>query len=712
MSGWWRNGVTRRMLLHRTGVAGAVAAVAGVSLWEAIGDPDPAPAAASTTRGPARSRSSIVQIVAHPDDDLYFINPLAWQDITDSASLATVYLSAGESDGRNISIRTSSRDAVPVNYPGYVEARRNGIRAAYSLMATGHYDSPWQISAVRLGSELVVERSVLKPEPGIVLYFVGTRLVGKLRADEAGDPTVRSLRTLWSGTATAQQTQPAATSPVAKVQQVGREELITALVSLLQQRKPTLVRLLDPDPDRMPGPSAHYSDHPDHTASAEFGIAALGRYVAAGGTIPAVEHFRGYSNAWWPKNLTPARYDRKSSALLVYGGDGRPDCYTTMCGDLELGEDDQIQYGFSTWQRYPRATGWLAPQANGTLAAIGTLGGQMVCWRGGLGGATPWSAAQAISTQGYVAPAVSAMRGPDGLLTLLALCRAAAVGSDPVVEVVWSVQRGGSLAFSDWQSLGSPAPDPIRARETGIPVGAFDSRGVLSVFVRDYRRGISVIQRSPAGEWDTWQHTTTQDPCQDGLAVLTRSSGVVEAYAPSSRGIVSIQQSEAGGSTFTTRKVVGTAAPASPLTAVQSADGRAVLVYRPPRSADIAVSTEAKSSSRWTTATVTGAGGLGPVGVVPWHVGSKSGSLLYLTGDDGRLMTAPAAEPGALGRNSGTAPAWRTADGPPLAGAASAIQATPGTIAAACLGNDGQLWTAIQRIDRLADGFTAWTSVK
>jgi LmbE family N-acetylglucosaminyl deacetylase len=698
------------MLLHRTGLAGAFAAAAGVSFWEAIGDPDRAPAA--TERGRAPSRSSIVQIVAHPDDDLYFINPLAWQDITDAASLATVYLSAGESDGRNISIRTSGRKAVPVDYPGYVEARRNGIRSAYSLMATGRDDAPWQVSAVRLGSGLVVERSVLKSEPGIALYFVGTRLVGALRADEAGNPSVRSLRTLWSGVASAQLTQPAATSPVREAQQVGREELITALVTLLQQRRPTLLRLLDPDPDRAPGPSARSSDHPDHTASAEFGIAALGRYVAAGGAMPAVEHFRGYSNAWWPKNLTPASYDHKSSALLVYGGSGRPDCYATMCGDLELGEDDQIQYGFSTWRRYPHATGWLIPQADGTLAAVGALGGQLACWRGGPGGASPWNAAQTISAQGYVAPAVSTVRGPDGLLTLLALRRTTAPGGDPVVEVVWSGQRGGSLAFSDWQSLGSPGPDAVRARETGIPVGAFDNRGVLSVFVRDYRRGISVIQRSPAGEWGAWRPTAGPDPCQDGLAVLTRSSGVVEAYAPSSRGIVRIQQSAAGAGDFTARKVLGAQVPASPLTAVESKDGRAVLLYRPPRSADIAVSMEAKSSARWTATTVTGAGGIGPIGIAPWYDGARSGSLLYLTGDDGRLMTAPTAEPGALGAGRGAAPAWRMAEGPALVGTASAIQASPGTIAAACLGNDGRLWTAVQRIDRLADGFTAWASVK
>ena len=712
MSGWWRNGVTRRMLLRRTGLAGAITATAGVSLWEAIGGSDPAPAA--TGRRRAASPSSVVQIVAHPDDDLYFINPHAWQDITDSASLATVYLSAGESDGRNISIRTRGRDVVPVDYPRYVEARRNGIRSAYALMATGSTDSPWQVSAVRLGSGLVVEKSALKSQPDIALYFVGTRLIGKLRADEAGEPTVKSLRTLWSGVAAAQRTQPAAESPVAKVQQVGREELITGLVTLLRERKPTLVRLLDPDPDRLPGPSVRYSDHPDHTASAEFGIAALGRYVAAGGTMPAVEHFRGYSNAWWPKNLTEVGYQRKSSALLVYGGGGRPDCYATMCGDLELGEDSQIQYGFSTWQRYPRAAGWLATQADGTAAAVGTLGGQVVCWRGGPGGAPPWSTTQTIGAQlqGYVAPAVSAVRGPDGQLTLLALRRTSAVGGSPLVEVIWCAQRGGSLAFSDWQSLGSPAPDRLRARETGIPVGAFDSRGVLSVFVRDDRRGVSVIQRSPAGAWGAWRPAAPTDPCQDGLAVLTRTSGAVEAYAPTARGIVRIQQSKPGAADFTTRKVVGAAVPASPLTAVESVDGRAVLLYRPQRSADIAVCTEARSSSRWTAATLPGPGGIGAVGIAPWQIGSSSGSLLYLTGDDGRLVTASTAEPGALGVGRRAAPTWRNAEGLPLVGAASAIQTAQGTIAVACLGNDGRLWTGVQKIDRLADGFTAWAGVK
>ncbi len=109
---------------------------------------------------------------------------------------------------------------------------------------------------------------------------------------------------------------------------------------------------------------------------------------------------------------------------------------------------------------------------------------------------------------------------------------------------------------------------------------------------------------------------------------------------------------------------------------------------------------------------MTGAGGIGPVGIAPWRVGPSSGSLLYLMGDDGGLVTAPTVEPGALGAGRAAAPAWRKVDGPPLAGTASAIQTAQGTIVAACLGNDGRLWTAIQRIDRLADGFTAWTSTK
>ena len=709
MNGWWRNGVTRRTLFRRTGVAGAVAAAAGVGLWEAIGSSDPAPAA--TARRPVPSPSSVVQIVAHPDDDLYFINPLGWQDITDSASLATVYLSAGESDGRNISIRASGRNAVPVNYPGYVEARRNGIRTAYSLMATGRYDSAWQISAVRLGSGLVVERSVLKERPGIALYFVGTRLVGTLRADQAGDSKVKSLTTLWSGVAAEQPTQPAATSPVNSVQQVGREELITALVALLQERKPTLVRLMDPDPDQPQAETpTQYQDHPDHTASAEFGIAALGRYVASVGATPAVEHFRGYSNAQWPKNLPATDYHQKSNALLAYGGGGRPDCYATMCGDLELGEDAQIEYGFSTWQRYPRAAGWLSAQTDGTLAAVGTLGGQVVSWRSGPHGATAWAEATRVGAQGYVAPAVTAVRGPDGLLTLLALRRTAALDSNPVVEIVWCAQRPGSLAFSDWQSLGSPATDPIRARETGVPVGAFDSQGVLNVFVRDFRQGISVIQRSPAGTWGTWRRVGTSGPFQDGLAVLTRTSGAVEAFAPSPSGIVRIQQSKAGGSSFATQKVIGAAVPASPLTAVESADGRAVLLYRPPRSADIAVCAEVNNGSTWTATTLTGTGGIGPVGIATWRAGDHTGSLLYLTADDGRLATAPAAEPGTLSK--GPAPTWRKAEGVPLIGAASVVQVTPGTIAAVCMGNDGRLWTATQSTDRLADGLTEWTPVK
>jgi hypothetical protein len=496
------------------------------------------------------------------------------------------------------------------------------------------------------------------------------------------------------------------------VQPVTREELIAALSELLKLRAPTLVRTMDPDPDHVPstGATIQSSDHPDHTAAAEFAIAAVGRYVADTGRSPALEHFRGYANARWPKNLPGTDYHRKANALLAYGGGGRPDCYVRMCGDLELGEDAQIQYGFSTWSRYVRRVDWLQKQTDGSLTAIGALGGGVVVWRGAPGGDARWVAPAKVGAQGYVAPSVTVVRGPDGLLTLLALRRTAALSSTPVVEVVWSTQRAGSLAFTDWQSLGTPSgDDQVRARETGIPVGAFDGKGVLNVFVRDFDEGLSVIQRSATGVWGSWRTAAAAGPYQDGFAVLARRSGEVEVYAPRASGVARIRQSAAGSSHFTVEQVVNATSPASPLTAVESDGGRAVLVYRPARSADIAVCTESAGATGWSVATVSGPGGIGPIGVTPWRSGGGTGTLLQACSDDGTLVTAVGAQPEALG--SGGLSSWRTCDGIPLVGGASAVQAADGKVVLACLGNDGRLWTASQTTDQLAQGFADWAPV-
>ena len=94
--------------MRRTGIA--VGAVAALLL------PLGAPGAEGTA-----SRPSHVQVAAHPDDDILFMNPDESLAIRSGARVTSVYLTAGESD-----VEPSGE---------YAAQRQAGAHAAFAYMA-------------------------------------------------------------------------------------------------------------------------------------------------------------------------------------------------------------------------------------------------------------------------------------------------------------------------------------------------------------------------------------------------------------------------------------------------------------------------------------------------------------------------------------------------------------------------------------------------
>ena len=111
-------------------------------------------------------------IVAHPDDDLFFINPGVRLAITSMAPTIGVVLTAAEGDGRNVDTRDPDRGRTPPDHAGYSTARHVGLRRAYARMADLPADSAWRQEAVTLAAGLVVERDTLEAAPHVMLYFV------------------------------------------------------------------------------------------------------------------------------------------------------------------------------------------------------------------------------------------------------------------------------------------------------------------------------------------------------------------------------------------------------------------------------------------------------------------------------------------------------------------------------------------------------------
>ncbi|WP_239086440.1 PIG-L family deacetylase, partial [Streptomyces parvus] len=343
-----------------------------------VADPAPGLAIASTRR------ALVLQLLAHPDDDLYFMNPDTREALDAGTPLVCVYLTAGEADGVN-KIPGAPRPAP--DRAAYSSSRHQGLRQAYAELLGLDRFTPWQKSVAALHGGHRAEVNVLTDGVRRVeLVFLNTAMhTGR------GRP---GLPSLWRDRRLVLRTVVADNSPLERAGSYTYESLIDVLAGLLEQYRPTVVHTLDPDPDlqfsseyerRRDSEQRGYSDHADHTAAGCFAWAALIRWVARatgrGEPVPGfvVAAFRGYYNRHWPKNLPPAVLERKAAHLVPYGGDPGWECGNPAgCGDYNVGGDRPLtnRKGWvrSTHHRYPGPRAQLAAGADGRLTAYGVLG--------------------------------------------------------------------------------------------------------------------------------------------------------------------------------------------------------------------------------------------------------------------------------------------------------------------------------------------------
>lgn len=131
--------------LRRAGVPGRSTAglLLACALLGAACSPGAAPAAHGRTAGstppePSRCQRTLVG-VAHPDDDVFFVNPEVRRTIRAGCPVDTVYLTAGDAG------KTDRRAAVV-----FADQREYGVRAAYAEMAEA--DNRWKRADTHVGS--------------------------------------------------------------------------------------------------------------------------------------------------------------------------------------------------------------------------------------------------------------------------------------------------------------------------------------------------------------------------------------------------------------------------------------------------------------------------------------------------------------------------------------------------------------------------------
>jgi hypothetical protein len=437
------------------------------------------------------------------------------------------------------------------------------------------------------------------------------------------------LRNLWTGRIGSLPTLVPAGSAVDRHYRYSRAELIDALVHLLAAYRPTLVHTMDLDPDLQPHNHRHprktdhgdFSDHEDHTATAQFTWAALERYEGPGaGRHWTVESYRGYYNCRWPFNLSAQAWQAKQALLEVYSGDTPTGCADPAgCADLSTrGRIVASGWGQSTHERYAATAPWLIRRDGGALAAFAVLDRQAAVWTESGPGTGVWSEPVLLGG-GPLVPRLSVSQLAGGRWRLLGL-RIDALGpnEDDHKRTITMLDEGGR-----WQDLGAPESGAAR-RQTGLPLAAHGH-----VFARTSRKTPAV--RSPrAGGWTGWQDLGGPQ-VQEGLFALGLADGRTELYGLGHASIVRwFQQRPDGPFHVDTRLALP--APGTPPYALEQPDGTILLIYRLARSGQATAFRLRRGADSFDPEPLPlgGQGGTGPMQLLP----AADGRLLVLQRND------------------------------------------------------------------------------
>ncbi|MGW1376591.1 PIG-L family deacetylase [Streptomyces sp. NPDC002446] len=712
--------VSRRRLLQVAG-GGALAATAGLSVrsWRLTDHPAGGPGGAGRpVVAPADQR--FVQVIAHADDGLYFMNPDLEQSLRCGARSVTVCLTGGEADGRNTSRHAPADGSAPGNRPAFARARANGLRAAHAAMATGDPAAPWDIAAISLLPGFQVELHTLRAAPHhqlIFLELVEARAVWRARTT--------SLRGLWLGAAPTLPTLRPAGTPVARQFHYTRDQVTQTLLAVLDRVRPTVVRTLDPNaahsPKRPPATldrdprlaGLRYYDHQDHTASAYFAQAALAAYRSRAPHHPAiVENYLGYEAGVLPGDVDYGTVRRKAQLLSLYGWADRRRCSDPAgCGDRKVGGSaltgTSRSWTRSTRLRAPGSNAWIRPAHDGRLAAFAVLGGAAYRWAETRPGSGRFGAPAPVGGQ-LLQGQIHVVRRTDGALQLFA-SRTVLPGrrTDHRREVVTARQHGtapdGGPAFARWEPLGSPDPDPVRSLEIGFPAAVATPDGTVHVFVRTWDGGVAHRKAPPGAPWSAWERLEgpvgalqASPQIVDGLDACVDSDGLIHLVAPSA-GTVHHWVSKKAGLTPRPAAATGLPQPAGPVSVVPLADGAVRAVYRRSATAQVLIAERHRLIGGWrVSARCAPVGGYGRVAAA--RVGSGDRMVLAARDDDGELRMAMAQDaPGPWQRGR-----------VPHSAAAGVAQDAAGRAVVVALGNDGRLYTTRQASVGQSALFGAW----
>ena len=220
----------------------------------------------------------IVYVVAHPDDDLLFMNPSIMNNLDKDRRVVVIYITVGD----------GGQDE------DYWRERFKGIREAYGFLGkvNGWTQKEWQLNRHRLEVWLADNKK-------LQLVLVGLP-DGGYRGEGFERNDYESLQKLWLG-------------KIEKIKTVYGEsyswlDLVTTMKSLLEKLQPELVAVQDVE--------SNYGeeDHSDHISGARLMVEVVR------GLKNRVElwSYGDYEIKHWPENVKFEDWKRKRKALEIY----------------------------------------------------------------------------------------------------------------------------------------------------------------------------------------------------------------------------------------------------------------------------------------------------------------------------------------------------------------------------------------------------------
>lgn len=237
-----------------------------------------------------KTGKTILQVIAHQDDDLLFMSPDLQTSLNQGDCVRTAYLTAGDSGQEKF----------------YWLGREQGSKAAYSAMLKNNANWTEKPLFIKTGTQVSVASIENSSRVSLIFFKLPD---GNLEGQGFHYGNSSSLHKLYTN-------RIPSISTVDRLGSFTKDELVTALADIIETIKPDSIRTQSTENAE----SIH--DHSDHKTAGQFVVLAtdLVRTRESNQSYsPTIDFYQGYPIRNLPSNVMGEQLDKKISVFETYG---------------------------------------------------------------------------------------------------------------------------------------------------------------------------------------------------------------------------------------------------------------------------------------------------------------------------------------------------------------------------------------------------------